>query len=109
MKKLIVIFFLLFPALVLAQDKCCVLIPGKCMPLTAATDEEACKEWKGKIVSAPCGQVTECKKPAGSKCCIQKEYEQCFGVNSPATAARCKGQMLDCPCPPQCRPSCAPQ
>jgi hypothetical protein len=108
MKKLIVIFLLLFPALALAQDKCCVLGLGKCMPLQGSADEEACGMLKGKILSEPCDRVEQCSKPGKGKCCIQKEYENCFSANTPAAAARCKGQIIDCPCPPHCRPSCEP-
>ena len=108
MNKLIVIFLLLFPALALAQDKCCVIGSGKCMPLRVSADEEACQLLKGKIVSESCDRVQQCNKPGKGRCCIQKEYQQCFSADAPEAAARCKGQIINCPCPPKCRPSCEP-
>jgi hypothetical protein len=109
MKKLIIIILvLLFPALALAQDKCCVLGSGKCMPLKGPTDEGACQMLKGNIVSVPCEQAEQCNKPGTGKCCIQEENQRCFGVNTPAAAAACKGKIIDCQCPPHCKPSCEP-
>jgi hypothetical protein len=106
MKKLIILL-LLFPALALAQDKCCVIGAGKCMPLKVSTDEETCEILKGNIVNTPCNRLEQCNQ--NEKCCIQKEYQQCFTVSSPAAAARCKGQIIDCQCPPRCRPTCQPE
>jgi hypothetical protein len=98
--KRVIILLLLFPAIAFAGD--CENQGGKCVPLS---NDLLCPSGGNGVQGLGCEPDAMCCK-SNDKCCILKEFQECFDADTPKKVASCKGRIIDCVCSPNCTARC---